>query len=107
MRATAAIHTGTTSLRLNNSVGGRRPSDPQGSMGATAMRNSSAKPIGRVIRSKYGLPTEMVRPSKASTSSGNTVPSSTTNANAANRALLARKAPSRDTGAAIRPGVRN
>ena len=40
----------------------------------------------------------------ASTSSGNTVPSSTTNANTANSTLLARNAASRDNGESMRPG---
>src|SRR5215216_865664 len=39
--------------------------------------------------------------------SGNTVPSSTTNANAANSTLLAMNAPSRDTGESMRPGARS
>ena len=30
-----------------------------GSAGATAIMNNRAKPIGMVIRSKYGLPTEI------------------------------------------------
>ena len=46
------------------------------------------------------------RSCNASTSSGNTVPSSTTKANTANSTLLARNAASRDTGESIVPGER-
>jgi hypothetical protein len=56
---------------------------------------------------KYGTPTEICWPFTASTISGNTVPSSTTNANAANATLLARNAASRDSGESIRPGARS
>ena len=42
----------------------------------------------------------------ASMSSGKTVPSSTTKANAANSTLLARNAPSRDSGESMCPGAR-
>ena len=63
-------------------------------------------PIGIVSRSKYGGPTTVWRSCSASTSSGNTVPSSTTNANTANSTLLARNAPSRDSGESIAPGER-
>ena len=78
---------------------------PHGRAGATAMRNSRAKPIGIVIRSKYGLPTEIRSPFAASTSSGNTVPSSTTKANAPNRRLLTRNAEVRETGDSMEPTV--
>ncbi len=61
-------------------------------------------PSGTVMRLKYGAPTESGRSFSASASSGNTVPSSTTKANPANSTLLARKAPSRDTGESICPG---
>ncbi len=61
-------------------------------------------PIGMAIRSKNGAPTEILSLLTASTMSGKTVPSSTTNANAANSRLLAKNAPSRDTGESIRPG---
>ena len=44
---------------------------------------------------------------RASASSGNTVPSSTTKQKAENSRLLARKAPSRETGESIEPGDRN
>ncbi len=64
-------------------------------------------PIGIVIRSKYGRPIEMRSPLAASSTSGNTVPSRTMNANAANRTLFARKAPSRETGESIEPGDRS
>ena len=63
--------------------------------------------MGIVIRSKYGAPTASCWPLIASASSGNTVPSRTTNANAANSRLLARKAPSRDTGESMAPGDRS
>ena len=79
----------------------------QGSTGATAMRNSSVRPMGMVMRSKYGLPTDSCSSLAASTSSGNTVPSSTTNANPANSTLLARNAPSREAGESMRPGDRS
>jgi hypothetical protein len=62
--------------------------------------------MGTVIRSKYGSPTESFLSWSASTRSGKTVPSSTTKAKPAKRRLLARKAPSRETGESIRPGVR-
>ena len=78
----------------------------QGSTGATAMRNSRARPRGIAIVSKNGSPTVMRSPLTASTRSGNTVPSSTTKAKAANRRLLSQEAPSRLTAASMRPGVR-
>ena len=58
-------------------------------------------------RSKYGAPTLMVRFCSASTISGNTVPSSTTNAKTVNTTLFAKKAPSRDSGESMEPGDRN
>ena len=64
-------------------------------------------PIGIVMRSKYGAPTVIWRSCSASTSSGNSVPSSTTNANTANSTLLARNAASRDSGESIVPGERS
>jgi hypothetical protein len=70
------------------------------------MRNSRASPIGVDRRSKYGAPTTVRRSCSASTSSGNTVPSSTTKANTVNSTLLARNAPSRDSGESIAPGAR-
>ncbi len=79
----------------------------QGSTGATAIKNSRATTIGMVMRSKYGLPTEMRWPLMASASNGKTVPSSTTKAKAAKSRLLARKAPSRDTGESMVPGDRS
>ena len=79
---------------------------PHGRAGAIAIRNSRANPMGIVIFSKYGLPTEIRSPVVASTSSGNTVPSNTTKANAPNSRLLPRKAPVRDTGEAIDPSLR-
>ena len=77
-----------------------------GSTGATPIRNSSTKPIGIVMRLKYGTPTDSRSPLTASTTRGNTVPSRTMKANAANTTLLARNAPSRDTGESMRPGER-
>ena len=71
------------------------------------MRNSSARPNGTVMRSKYGSPTDSCVPRIASAMSGNTVPSSTTNANAANSRLLPRNAASRDSAESIRPGARS
>ncbi len=59
------------------------------------------------MRSKYGAPIEICVPCNASTSSGYTVPVSTTSANAANSRLLSRNADSRDTTESMRPGVRN
>src|SRR5207249_777744 len=61
-----------------------------GRPGATAMRNSSARPIGVVMRSKYGSPTDKRLPRSAWAIKGKTVPSSTTNASPANNRLLAR-----------------
>ena len=75
-----------------------------GSTGATAIRNSRASPIGIDSRSKYGAPTTVRRSCSASTSSGNTVPSRTTKANTVNSTLLARNAPSRESGESIVPG---
>ena len=63
-------------------------------------------PMGAVMRSKYGPPTDSRSPLSASAMRGNTVPRSTTNANAAKSRLLARKAPSRDTGESTLPGAR-
>ncbi len=77
----------------------------QGSTGATPMRNSRHNPIGVVMRLKYGTPTEMRSSLNASISSGKTVPSSTTKAKAANSTLLARNAPSRDSGESMCPGT--
>ncbi len=88
-----------------------RSSSPEalrhGSTGAMAIRKSSDSPMGIVMRSKYGRPTEMRLPLTASTMSGKTVPSSTMKAKAANSTLLARKAPSRDSGESIDPGERS
>jgi len=78
-----------------------------GSTGAMAIRNSSSRPIGIVIRSKYGAPTVIWRSCNASTSSGKIVPSSTMNANTANSTLFARNAASRDNGESILPGDRS
>ena len=64
-------------------------------------------PIGIDSRSKYGAPTTVRRSSAASTISGNTVPSSTTNANTVKITLLARNAPSREIGESIAPGERS
>ena len=74
---------------------GRRPSG-----------TAATSPIGIDSRSKYGAPTTIWRSCSASTSSGNTVPSSTTKANTVNSTLLARNAPSRDSGESIAPGER-
>ena len=78
-----------------------------GNAGATAIKNSSTRPIGRLIVSKNGEPTAILRSSFASTMSGKTVPSSTTKANRANTALFARNAPSRETAESIAPGERS
>ncbi len=79
----------------------------QGRAGAIPIRNSNARTIGPVIRSKYGPPTVILELFTASTISGKTVPRSTTRAKAANNRLLIRNAPSRETGESIRPGERN
>ena len=71
------------------------------------MRNSRHTTIGMVIRSKYGEPTVICSPLTAWAISGNTVPSSTTSAKAPKSRLLARKAPSRDTGESMAPGERS
>ena len=71
------------------------------------MRNSSAMPIGTPSRVKYGSPTVICLFCSASTSSGNTVPVSTTSANPANSRLFSRNAASRETGESIRPGERS
>ncbi len=63
-------------------------------------------PIGIESRSKYGAPTTVRRSSSASTINGNTVPSRTMKANTVNTTLLARKAPSRESGESITPGDR-
>ena len=63
-------------------------------------------PIGIDSRSKNGGPTAIWRSCSASTISGNTVPSSTTKANTVKITLLARNAPSRETGESIAPGER-
>ena len=63
-------------------------------------------PIGMLSRSKNGAPTTIRRFCSASTISGNTVPSSTTNANTVKITLLARNAPSREIGESIAPGAR-
>ena len=68
------------------------------------MMVSMVMPIGIVSRSKNGSPTTMVRDCNASTTSGNTVPSNTTNAKTANNTLFARNAPSRDNGESMLPG---
>ena len=70
------------------------------------MKNSSATPMGSVMRSKYGSPTDSRRFWSASASSGYTVPTSTTSANPANSRLLTRNADSRDQGESMRPGAR-
>jgi hypothetical protein len=60
-----------------------------------------------VSESKNGCPTAMRRFCSASTISGNTVPSSTTNANTVKTTLFARNAPSREIGESMAPGERN
>ena len=101
--APAPHHAGQNSRSRSSSMLALR----HGSTGATAMRNSRARPIGVESRSKYGAPTTVRRSCSASTSSGNTVPSRTTNANTVNSTLLARNAPSRETGESIAPGERS
>ena len=54
--APTPIHAGHSS----RCAAARRDALRHGSTGATAMRNSSARPIGIVMRSKYGAPTEML-----------------------------------------------
>ena len=98
--ASAPHHAGQNSRSRSSSTLALR----HGSTGATAIRNSRAIPIGVDRRSKYGAPTTVRRSCSASTSSGNTVPSRTTNANTVNSTLLARNAPSRDSGESIAPG---
>src|SRR5262249_48148274 len=66
---------------------------------------SSASPTGVVIRSKYGSPTESCLFWIASAMRGDTVPSSTTKARAADSRVLGRNADSRGTGEAVGPGV--
>ena len=78
-----------------------------GSTGATAIRNSSTRPIGFDIVSKNGEPTAIWRSSFASTMSGNTVPNRMMNANNVNSTLLARNAPSREIGESMAPGERS
>ncbi len=63
-------------------------------------------PIGIDKLLKYGAPTTVRRSCTASTIRGNTVPSSTTNANTVKITLLARNAPSREIGESITPGER-
>ena len=66
----APAHAGTSRrLRSSSPLAAR-----QGSSGPTAIRNSSAIPIGTPSRSKYGSPTDSWRSCSASASSGNTVP---------------------------------
>ncbi len=77
-----------------------------GNAGATAMRNNNVSPTGAVMRSKYGTPTDTRRSWRASTISGNTVPNNTMKANAAKTRLLAKNAPSRDSGESMLPGAR-
>ncbi len=79
-----------------------------GSAGATAIRNSSARPSGITSRLKYGAPTDTWDPLLiASYRRGNTVPRSTTKANRTNTRLLARNAPSRLNGESMPPGDRS
>jgi hypothetical protein len=101
--ARAPHHAGQNSRSRSSSWDALR----HGSTGATAIRNSSAIPIGIDRRSKYGAPTTVRRLSSASMISGNTVPSSTTKAKIANTTLLARNAPSRESGESITPGERS
>ena len=63
-------------------------------------------PIGMPSRSKKGAPTRISRSSSTCTINGKTVPSRTTNANRAKITLLARNAPSRESGESIVPGER-
>ncbi len=67
-----------------------------GSNGATAMRASSARAGGAVIRSKYGLPTVTGVPRAASMASGASVPTRTVKANVTKSTLLTRKSRSRE-----------
>ncbi len=63
--------------------------------GPTPMVSSSAKDSGTVIRSKNGRPTETCWPTTACTTTGYSVPTSTTNANSDSNRLLTMNAPSR------------
>jgi hypothetical protein len=59
------------------------------------------------MRSKYGRPTLICTPRAASTTSGNTVPSSTVKVNSTNTRLLTRKSESRpSTGSIVPSGAR-
>ena len=78
-----------------------------GSTGAMAISVRRARPSGVVMRSKNGRPTDSRRSCSASTTSGNTVPSSTTKAKSEKSRLLARNAPSRESGESIDPGDRS
>ncbi len=95
-RTRAAARRRRRRARRRRCDGGRRPPTPartagraasscdalrHGSTGATAIRNSRAKPIGIVMRSKYGHAHRHRSPLTASTTNGKTVPRSTTNAN--------------------------
>ena len=101
--APAPAQAGQKSRSRSNSVEALR----HGSTGAIAIRKSSMRPIGMLSRSKYGAPTIVRRSSSTSTSSGNNVPRSTTKAKTVNSTLLARNAPSRDSGESIEPGERS
>ena len=96
-------HAGQNNRVLSNSVDALR----HGNTGAIAISVSKAMPIGATSLSKNGSPTTMLRDCKASMTSGNTVPSKTTNANRANNTLLIKNAPSRDTTESILPGACN
>ena len=101
--ATTDAHNGHHSRLDSSSV----LADRHGSTGATAMRKSMTSPIGMAMRSKNGAPTDIRSLFTASTIRGNTVPRRITNANAPSSRLLARNAPSRDSGESIAPGDRS
>ena len=103
----------TTSVPMPHHAGQKRrwrktSSDAlrHGKTGAIDIMASMAIPIGFESWSKKGSPTTIWRFCNASMTSGKTVPNSTTNANSANKTLLARNAPSRETGESMLPGER-
>ena len=111
-RAPPSTHTTSVSPPIHAGISRRLRSVSalaarHGSAGPTPMRNSSASPIGTPSFTKYGSPTVICLSCSACTSSGNTVPVSTTSAKPANNRLLSRNAASRDSGESMRPGDRS
>ena len=102
--AAAPHHAGQNSRSRSSSPLALR----HGSTGATAIRNSSSdadrhRQAVEVRRADGDLPVLQ----RLDDAAGTRVPSSTTNANTVNSTLLARNAPSRDTGESIAPGERS